>query len=242
MTDMAGRQFRPRLVPTLVTLLLLPVLISLGFWQLDRAGEKRQMEQTFAERSALAELRPTGALDGDAHDLRYRRIRVTGEYLRRKQVLMDNQVNNSQVGYQVYTALQIDDGPSCYLINRGWVPLGQSREQLPELPTTSGPVNVAGVLDTPPGVGIKLGDKARTGSGWPAVVQWLDIEVLTNDLGCDVQPLIVRLDPTENGGFVRNWQRVVLTPDKHIGYAVQWFALALALVIIYIVVNFKKPT
>lgn len=238
---MAGRQFRPRLIPSLVTLLLLPVLIGLGFWQLDRAEQKRALEQSVAERSALGELRPTGALDGNAEELRYRRVRLTGEYRRREQVLMDNQVNDGQVGYQVYTALTMDDRQSCFLVNRGWVPLGRSREQLPDLPVTSGMVEVSGVLDTPPAVGIKLGDGARTGSDWPAVVQWVDIEALTSDIGCDVQPLIVRLDPTEDGGFVRNWQRVVSTPEKHVSYAVQWFALALALLIIYVVVNIKSP-
>jgi len=48
------------------------------------------------------------------------------------------------------------------------------------------------------------------------------------------------LDPDAADGFARAWQPQVMTPEKHIAYAVQWFGLAIALFIIYIVVNLKK--
>ncbi len=235
---MARRVFRPRLIPTLVVVFLLPFLIGLGFWQLERADEKWALEQAFSERGSLEVLRPTGAVNNVAA-LRYRRAILNGSYLESRQILLDNQVHSQQAGYHVFTPLQLAEGKTCFLVNRGWVPVGRSRSQLPELTVVSLPVEVAGVLDAPPQVGIKLSDDARSVEGWPAVVQWIDTASLTRELGCDVQPLVLRLAPEMADGYVRDWQRVVLTPEKHVSYAVQWFALALALVVIYIVVNLK---
>jgi surfeit locus 1 family protein len=51
---------------------------------------------------------------------------------------------------------------------------------------------------------------------------------------------LVLLDPREPDGYVRNWTPPGFPPMRHIGYAVQWFALALTLAVIYIVTNTRK--
>ena len=53
-------------------------------------------------------------------------------------------------------------------------------------------------------------------------------------------PYILLQEPEQNSKLIRDWKIVVSPPEKNISYAVQWFSLALALIIIFIVVNAKK--
>ncbi|WP_305120702.1 SURF1 family cytochrome oxidase biogenesis protein, partial [Burkholderia cenocepacia] len=56
------KRFRPGVVPTLVVALLLPLLVSLGFWQLSRGAEKSALLQTYAERRAAEPMASTQLL------------------------------------------------------------------------------------------------------------------------------------------------------------------------------------
>jgi len=53
---------------------------------------------------------------------------------------------------------------------------------------------------------------------------------------------VILLDPKEPDGYARNWEAPGFPPMRHIGYAVQWFALAAALLVIYIVTNVRRSS
>jgi surfeit locus 1 family protein len=229
-------EFRPGLWPTLLTAALLSLLLSLGYWQLGRAEFKRGLRAT--EQAQAVE--PPLVIEAAPHDeaLRYRLARASGHYDTAHQILLDNQVYQGQAGYQVYTPLRLANG-DVLLIARGWLPLGADRSRLPGLPTPSGAQTPEGRLDRPPAAGIRLGDVPET--GWPRVVQRLDPVAIGRELGLRTAPLVLKLDPAAAGGFVRDWRRPPqMGPEKHLGYAVQWFGLAAALVLIYLVVNTRR--
>jgi surfeit locus 1 family protein len=236
----SGFDFRPRLYPTLAFLLLFPLLISLGLWQLNRAGEKKALLQARQERQQelpvdLNLVRGIGMQD------RFRPATVRGHFVPGQQWLQDNRVREGQVGYHVYSLFEPDDATGWdILVNRGWVPVGVSRQQLPQLPLPIGDLRLTGHLNTPASVGITLGKVDYRGAGL-SVLPYLQLHALGEAIGHKVLDLALVLDAGEPG---------VLTPDKlptsrmgperHLGYAVQWFALATALLMIYVGVNVRR--
>ena len=233
--------FKPQLIPTLATLLVLPVLLWLGFWQLDRAEQKQTLQQSFEQKSRLAPVAITD-LDFSAFDsVRYRLVTADGYYDAEKQILLDNQIRNAQPGYHVYTPLKIDGLSGVILVNRGWVPLGVSRELLPNITIDQTVVSITGRISQPANPGLLLEAIGIDQASPPYVVQHIDYEKLSRLLDYSLIPIVILLDPDLDGGYERIWKPTFggFGPQRHMGYAVQWFALAITLLIIYFVMSVK---
>lgn len=232
-----SRVFAPGWAGSLATLALLPMLIGLGMWQLHRAEYKRALMA-----QAAAGKQQTLALNrADAASLnRYQHVSGQGAFDTAHQVLLDNMPSQAGVpGYRVLTPLHMTDG--VVLVDRGWLPLGKTRQDLPDLTVSEAPRTVQGLLDELPAPGIRLGSAPPANDAWPKVLNFPRYEELTALYGSSLLPRIVLLDAKEADGYERHWQiDVGFGPERHIGYAVQWFGLALALVVIYFVVNLKR--
>lgn len=235
-----ARVFRPGWLPTLGLLLLLPLLIGLGVWQLDRAAQKRELFEQF-EADAGAALSINRVHEIDTSALRYSNASVTGRYDGAHQFLLDSMTHAGRVGYHVLTPLRLPDARRNVIVNRGWVPAGATRDDLPEVPVEANLRELGGRIALPPRPGIRLEQTPAEGGGWPQVMFYPTIETLETRLGYPLENYFVLLAPGEPDGFVREWRPDVPGPATHIGYAVQWFALALALLIIYVVLNLEKP-
>lgn len=233
------RVFRPRLWPTVATVVLLPVLVSLGFWQLDRAQEKRDIQTRFEQRAHEAPIH-LGAQLEPVNKVHYRKAIVRGVYDAQHQILLDNKMYNGRVGYQVITPLKIAGSDTWVLINRGWVAQGVSREKLPDITPPTGQVTVNGLIETAHDHVFAMGSQSRENKGWPAVMLWLDLKQIAHETGYRLQGFEVLQDAQDPGKYARVWQLVVMPPEKSVSYAVQWFAMAVALVVIYFVVNIRR--
>jgi surfeit locus 1 family protein len=233
------RDFSPRLLPALATIVLLPILISLGFWQLDRAEQKREILRQYQQQESRGIVNLNESVLGQAY-LPYQRAELTGKFDIDQQFLLDNKVYQGQAGFEVITPLLMPDSRPAILINRGWIPQSASRMKLPAVPTPSEKIKIVGLMKLDSATGFHLGDSGIDSDVWPRLVQWLDIEQMQKQLGYKLQPFVILLDPENKAGFVRDWYIKKISPEKNISYAVQWFTLALALVIIFIVVNTHK--
>jgi surfeit locus 1 family protein len=232
-------QFKPRLIPTILVLILLPVLLRLGFWQIARANEKRMI---IAEHNAKMAL-PPRIIDGplaNAEGLQFHRLQIQGSFLDKYQIYIDNKIHQDKVGYDVVTPLRIGDSQQYVLVNRGWIPMGATRSQLPEINTPQQPISVIGIAKYNTKDVASFGDGNRSNTGWPAVVRWVDIQAIAKETKLNLLPFMLLLDPNSQYGFVREWKFINMPPEKHMSYAVQWFAMAIALVVIYLVVNLKR--
>lgn len=237
-------RFRPGWITTLVFIVLLPILIGLGFWQLDRAGQKTELRDRYAARGRMEPVDVNRrALDADGMD--FRRATARGRYRADRTIYLDNQVLDGTPGYHVLTPLAldaVDDGAPFLLVNRGWVPWGESRSTLPALDTPSGEMEVSGRLRAPSQDYFTLADETA-GGGFQPLWQNLDLERYADAAGLAVSPLVLELDPDTQGagGFVRRWRDYDdAWIDRHKAYAVQWFALALTLVVLYVALNLVK--
>ncbi|HEY5647678.1 MAG TPA: SURF1 family protein, partial [Pseudomonadales bacterium] len=115
-------------------------------------------------------------------------------------------------------------------VNRGWVPVGPDRRRLPDTTVSERDISEQGVIVAPPAAGLDLGPSGYDDGGWPRVVQRVDLARIQAQLGSPLLPFVLRQAPESEHGYVRAWEtRSGLSPERHVGYAVQWFSLAAAL-------------
>ena len=235
-----SRIFAPRPFTTLAMLAVFALLICLGRWQLHRAAEKRALFDAF-ERGADA-TRQLGAATGPLP--RYQHVQAIGRYDGSRQILIDNMVGpDGRAGYDVITPFALDGG-GWLLVNRGWVPLGASRDDRPAVAVSGGPRQVRGRSDRLPRPGIRMGQPAPLAPPYPVVAAYPQLADLGSLLGIrNFAPAaeLLLLDPGEPDGYVRAWTAPGFPPMRHVAYAVQWFALAAALVVIYLATNLRRP-
>lgn len=223
------------LIPPLVAMLAL--LVGLGFWQLDRAEQK---QARLAALAAAREARPVDITAGaPGSEALFRPARLRGRYDAAHQFLLDNQVRNGRVGYRVLTPLRVAAAAPAVLVDRGWVPAAADRAQLPEIPAPGGSVAPQGLVYGGPSVGLRLGPPAASGD-WPRRLQYLDFGYVAEVLGYPIRDYVLRLDPDAPGGYARDWPQPALGPERHLGYAVQWFSLAAALLVLAGVVAWRR--
>lgn len=232
-------QFRPTLWPTVATLILLPVLTALGIWQLQRADHKRLLLAEYHRATALPPASLNAALaDGGLAGLpRYRHVQAQGHYDGSRQILLDDMQQGNQVGYQVVTPLVLQPGGQIVLVNRGFIARTPGMKALPDVSVSAGTRDVEGILGILPVPGLRLG-KTVVPNGWPKLMLYPSHQTLAELYGAQLLQPVLLLDAAQPDGFVRDWRpNIGFPPVRHDAYALQWFALALALVIIWIVVN-----
>lgn len=242
-----GYRFRPGWIKTLVVALLLPVLIGLGFWQLERAAEKTALRDRYAARTRMAPVN-VNRNGLDPQRMEFRRAGVRGEYRAALTIFLDNRVRDAVPGYEVLTPLKIQGrrpGEARYiLVNRGWVPWGASRQRLPQIETPGGALRASGWLQVPASDYFTLADESGDTTlkrRW----QNLDLERYARLSGLALSPMVLQLAPDASGagGFARHLPEYEdRWIDRHKGYALQWFALALTLLILYLTLNLEKRT
>lgn len=248
-------QFTPRLWAVVLYAALLLCMLWLGNWQLDRAALKVSMAQA-AEASRSAPAVPLAELDEiETAAQSYARVSVSGKYDGSRQFLWDNRTHKGQAGFEVLIPLELDDG-QWVLVNRGWTAPGLSRTDLPDvgLPAQTGTatVDIEGLLSRP-SKGLAGGEALLEDGSWPRLLQYLDYEAIGRTLGGSVVPALVQAQTLAEDGsdrtvltarpewLIANWQPSASGPAKHYSYAFQWFAMAVALSIIFVVVNTRKP-
>lgn len=234
------RSFAPPAWTVGLTALGLAIFVSLGYWQLGRAQEKQALLEAFA--SGSEDIVDTTGLGFDEL-ARYQRVRLRGTYDATRQILLDNMPSAAgRPGYRVLTPLERADGRGWVLVDRGWVPLGASRAALPDVAVGTDEREVAGILDVLPVPGLRVGPAAAPGAGtWPRVLLFPTEADVESALGIDVESRIILLDQDVADGFERRWRPALgFGPERHLGYAIQWFAFALVSVALFIALNLRQ--
>jgi surfeit locus 1 family protein len=237
-----ARRFSPPVWAAILTAVLVVVFVRLGFWQIHRGQEKIAMISAYQEAAKAVALDFTSALRAgdDGLLLRHRAMQARGRYEPGHTLLLDNQVSHGQPGYHVWSPLRLEMSHRLILVDRGWVPMDADRRLLPAVDTPQGRVSVRGVWEPLPRPGLRVGANDCGGSGWPRVVQYPLHRELQCLLGGELVEGVLWLDPAADGGFRREWQETGFPPERHYGYAFQWFALAGTLLVVFVVVNFRR--
>ena len=223
---------------TLLTALLLPTLVALGFWQLERAGEKAAIAAANAAREGAPPADLALITDLGEDEAAFRRVRLRGHFLADAVILLDNQVRGGRYGHDVLGVFVDDASAQAVLLNRGWVPGDPARRSLPDVEVPAGNLELVASVYVPPGEPWVLAEETFADLAWPLLVQQANgatlREALTAVLGEPLFPHELRLLPGQPHGFRRDWAIVNVAPEKHRGYAVQWFTMAAALLLFFI--------
>ncbi|MBT8140497.1 MAG: SURF1 family protein [Gammaproteobacteria bacterium] len=219
----------------LFVLLLLPLLLRLGFWQLQRADEKRLLLAQYEQQGAAAALAPAQLAELTEQQLAFRRVRLSGLLLEESSILLDNQIRDGRVGYHLLQPF-IDSSGIIFLLNRGWI-AGAADRSLPTIPRVERELDVVASVHVPLGKAVVLGQDSWP-AGWPLRVQAIDVERVaarlranTDFASLKLYPYVLRIQQHEAAALAVNWPPVNTRPEKHTGYAVQWFAMSLALLV-----------
>ena len=218
----------------LFVVVFLPLTVALGFWQLDREREKRALLDEYRTRETarprpLADLSPSG-------DHLYRRVQVRGRFDNNRTVLLENRIRRGRPGFEVVTLFILEDNAAPIWVNRGWLAGYLDRNRLPEVPTVEGVVSLHGHLYQPLAEPFVVGDEVWR-QQWPQVLQNLDLDMLSSRLDAPFYPFRLRLDQGAPGALATGWTVVNVMPEKHRGYAIQWFAMAAALLLLALFAN-----
>ena len=234
------RRLRPTFLISFSAIAVTATFLSLGSWQLERAELRRAQDELKQERAQLSPVYITSFPEDSLEELADRRVRLRGRYLPR-QFLLDNQIHNKRPGYHVLSPFELSTYQQIVLINRGWVPAGTDRSRLPPvpLPAETG-IQVEGKIYLPQANPFTDEDHLLEGRRWPQVIQDIDYARLAERLAeLSLVPATVRLGETQPHGFMRAWPGPPMSAEKHTAYAVQWFAMAGAVIILFLLYLFR---
>ena len=225
----------------MLALVVTALFLWLGMWQLDRAAQKRTTFAEFERRGQAPQVDLNQLRADDGAALPGNRAAVTGHYIGTT-ILYDNQVQQGRTGYLVYSAFEIDGHNESVLVNRGWISAGADRSRAPELTTPTVSQQLEGRLSLAPQGGLRLegSDLIERLAADLWRVQAIDFAGLTATVGMELLPITFLLDPDAPYGFVRAWTPPASDENRHLGYAFQWFALAVTVVVVTLVVTLRS--
>lgn len=210
---------------TLLTVIFLPILISLGFWQIERANEKHSII------NEITRTKRAPALPWHATDLLpYQLVVAEGKFDENRYWLLDNQVRRGKVGFDVIMPF-VSKGAEI-LVNRGWVEGDISRRTLPKVTTPSDTIKIT-ARTYKPFVTLEAHNGGKE-LGWPRIIGNLNIAEMAAGLKVEHSEYILRLQQDSPGALHTGWPEINVSEAKHKGYAVQWFAMAFALLLMYV--------
>lgn len=220
----------------LLALVLFCVFINLGMWQLRRADEKALLLKSFSQRAHQAPLQADKLLDQG--DLRFYRAQLNGVFDNEHTILLDNKTHRGKIGYEVYTPFKATGFNMSVLVDRGFVQQNGNRDELPNIHSVTDETVILGLLNEPPRYAT-LGEMVDK-PNWPLRVEFIDLQQLGEQLHTVFFPYILTLDPKHAAAFDLEWEIVIMSPERHQGYALQWFAFALTLLILFVALNVVK--
>lgn len=229
----------------LLALAVIALFSRLGYWQLDRMHEKQAMldavHGVLQERHVL----PLVAAADPARSSTYDWSAGDGRFADLPPILLDNQSRDERSGVRAYRVFQPEAGAPL-LVELGWLPLPGDR-QLPAVPRPDAVTRVTGLLAPPPSAGLAHAAAMAQPDGTLLAVA-LQPTALRQPLHlAALAPRVLKLDPAQalpadGPAYTRDLDILpnTLPPERHLGYAVQWFGLAIAVFITALVVTFRK--
>lgn len=233
--NILGWQFKCSFWPTAAAIFFIVLTVNLGNWQLSRAQEKddRQAKLNQLSQEPIISI-PTSLIK--LENYQFRKVEVHGTYVPSHTIYLDNKINRGRAGYQIITPVKLDESSMHVLINRGWVVAGRTRSELPEILTPIGKIMVSGIAESPTMRTLELSTKVVSGQVW----ENFHLDRYRKATGLKIQPLVVLQENKVKDGLLREWTRPDSGSSRNLGYAFQWFAMALAIIILYLVLNVKR--
>lgn len=232
--------FRFRWIPFIATMIAVAVGIALGNWQTRRAAEKSAIETRMTQQEAQAPLHLMENLPS-LNELEYRHVRMRGQFVPGWNVFLDNRPYKGRAGFHVLAPFRVAGTDRYVLVKRGWVARDVTdRTRVPEVPLPEGSVEIEGRVRRDTGQVLELGTPEPLRSG--VIVQNAGIADFEEAGGWQMHAFVIEQLGEGDDRLVRDWPRPSTGVDKHRGYAFQWYGLAAAAFVFFIVTGLNRGT
>ena len=219
---------------SIFVIVFFPLLLSLGAWQVVRGFDKQDVLDQYDVNKSLAPIESSELSIEDIESNYYRTVSLEGQFME-ESYLLDNRIYRQKSGYEIFSLFKTDSN-NYFLINRGWADKKETTKM--KFPKK---VRIQGLYTPFKRFGLSLSKEAPS-YGWPKLVQELSFQQALNDLSPEYnpQPAVIQLSAGSPGAFEPIWKPTIFKAARHYGYAVQWFGLALVLLISYIYFGTQK--
>ncbi len=163
-------------------------------------------------------------------------IRASGKFLSEPIIYRDNSVLNGRVGYEVFQVFVAEHGTN-FLVNRGYIQAGQRRELLPQLPVFNRSTQV---IKGQAYLTELIEPEQNMTDSSPMVVQVVKPESISRRINLPLFSHTIRLHESHPDALPRYWPVTTMTPERHQGYALTWFTMALAITVAFAFTMVKR--
>ncbi len=216
--------------------------IRLGFWQLDRAEQKNVLNDAYSLRQTdpMVNLNEQNELNDNSVFL-WKKVILKGTFQNDQNIILDNQIHQQAAGFNIITPFKIDGTDWAVLVNRGWYKNLNLRSLIPVISSHTQLMTLQGNIVKFPVGGIALGEENLEVISTRIIrVQRIDIGKFNNFYSEKFLPYMIYLDPLIDREYDSNFMLPAPDSDKNYGYAFQWFAFAITLLIIFLRLGVKK--
>lgn len=229
---------KPTALIALLTALGLAFFCTLGTWQLRRAEFKEQLAAEFAASLRAPAVSLEQALEV-IPEKKFVPVQLRGHYMASPTLLLDNQVEERATGVAVFNGFVSTQGQRL-LIARGFLGVARDRLAFPNPAVPDSELTVRGILSAPPSGGIRMGEPTAAPASGPWLVMRIEPATLKPQFGPSLLPYVLLLDPADPHGFSRKWQPSTFGPERHRGYAVTWFGLAITVLVVFLALHRRR--
>lgn len=227
-------------VIAICVLLTMSGLIRLGIWQLSRAQEKIQLQESFLEfseeQATPIENLPIAGREFDAMQHQNRQVELTGRFLNENSIFLIYQTYEEQLGFEVVTPFELSALDLIVMVSRGWSGITSEDELARVLPKINSELVLQGQIYVP-----TEKEAARTNElvneSWPLTTRYLNINELSRYFDSSIFPYVIRLGLGQPGVLVRHWPAVTANTSQNFSYALQWFSMAIAVFIVSLILS-----
>jgi surfeit locus 1 family protein len=230
----AGRAFKPGLVPSIVAAAFIALTVALGGWQTRRAEEKLELGRRIDD-AARGPALSVPSVRADPSSFERRRVAARGSFVAQDTFFLDNKLLHGAAGYHVLTPLRLEGDRVHVLVNRGWVAAGD-RSRLPGVSTPEGVQTIEGTAVVPGSRFLELAPESDSGP----LRQNLVLSREEKRLGLSLQTFVIEQTNDTRDGLVREWQRPDTGVERHRSYALQWYSFAALGAVLYVALGFKR--
>lgn len=226
-------------IPLVFTVLGFVLLCSLGSWQVYRLTWKNDLIDRIKQ-GVLSDPVPLPASVSDVSAMRYKKIRVEGQYMHDKEIHLYTGPRRfkGKPGYSIITPLLRHDG-TVVLVDRGWVPAENKKRSTRLESVELKSELVEGILVPGESKRFYVPDNDVERNLW----FWVDIPFIASYLGKDIEPYYIRkLGEYKEGRLPIPGDYTIRIRNDHLQYAITWYCLSIILVVIYFVYRYKESS
>jgi surfeit locus 1 family protein len=232
-------KFYFRRIPFIAALIVAAIGIALGQWQMHRAHEKQAIEAALSAQGKMKPLELDGTVIPAMGHAEFRRVRMRGEFESRWPVYLENQPYQGRAGFYLLMPFHIAGSNMHVLVERGWLPRDAAdRTRLPPLTTPEETIELEGMIVRHLPRVFQLGQAPSLRPR--AILQNLDIGEFASISGMKLMPFVVEQTNDTQDNLVRDWPRPSSGIGRHLGYAFQWYGLALTAIVFFVITGFRN--